>query len=313
MGKSYTLFCAAFATTGSLIWGYDSGIISTTLAQPTFFPYFNNPSKNMIGAIVSTYSGGCGIGNIAGGYLGDRLGRKKTIWVAAVLALIGGILQTAAVNVVMFLFGRIVGGLAIGLVYAVSSIYNAEIAPPRIRGLVVGLQSQLIAIGFALANWVGCFGAYNDGDAAWRVPLGMQCIFAIVLIIGLFWLPESPRWLIQKGKCEEAHVVLQKLHSDEIDPEFYQREFDQIRVQVDFEREVVIKSWLALFTKASYRYRLLLGIGLQVFLQTTGAAAINYYQTLLIEGVGIKGHNVLWVSVGYGKLKALTGKIYIYV
>ena len=255
----------------------------------------------MIGAIVSTYSGGQGIGNLAGGYLGDKLGRKKTIWLAAVIALIGSALQTAAVNVVMFLVGRIIAGFAVGLVYAVSSIYNAEIAPPKIRGVVVGLQAFLIAVGFALANWVGCFGSYNNYDAAWRVPLGLQCLFAVILIVGLFWLPESPRWLIQHGHYNEAHRALSKLHSGEEDPSFYEREFQQIKQQLDFEREVTIQSWSALFTKPSYRKRLLLGVGLGIFLMTTGANAINYYQTILFESVGLKGHNVLWVSVGYGK------------
>jgi sugar porter (SP) family MFS transporter len=305
----------------SLIWGYDSGklsprtakfqpdadgiasgVIGTTLAQKTFLPYFNNPSADMIGAIVSTYSGGTGIGNLASGYLGDRLGRKGTIWFASTLALIAGILQTASVNVVMFLVGRIIGGLAIGLVYSVSSVYNAEISPPKIRGVIVGLQGLQIAIGFALANWVGCFAAYNDSDVAWRVPLGLQCLFAIILIVGLFWLPESPRWLIQKGRYDEARAVLEKLHSDEIEPDFYLKEFEQIKEQVGFEREVAIKSWWVLFTKPAYRHRLILGIVLQIFVMLTGANAINYYQTVLFEAVGIKGHDVLWVSVGYGEL-----------
>jgi MFS family permease len=272
------------------------------LAQKTFLPYFNNPSPNLLGAIVSTYSGGAGIGNIAGGYLGDKLGRKGTIWLASTLALIAGVLQTAAVNVEMFLVGRIIGGLAIGLVYAVSGIYNAEIAPPESRGVIVGIQGLVIAIGFALANWIGCFAAYNDGNAAWRVPLGIQCLFAIILIVGLFWLPESPRWLISKGRYDEARLVLEKLHSGVGKPDFYLKEFDQIKRQVDYEREIVIKSWLVLFTKPSYRHRLLLGCGLQVFVMTTGANAINYYQAVFFEGVGIKGHDVLWVSVGYGEL-----------
>lgn len=255
----------------------------------------------MIGAIVSTYSGGQGVGNLAGGYLGDLLGRKKTIWLASTLALIGAILQTAAVNIEMFLVGRIVAGFAVGLVYAVSSIYNAEIAPPKIRGITVGLQTQLISIGYATSNWIGLFGSFAVGNAQWRIPLGIQCVPAVILIIGLFWLPESPRWLIQKGRYDAAKAVIERLHSDiGADMNFAEREFEQIRQQIDFEREVTIKSWWALFIKPSYRRRLLLGIGLQVFLQTTGVNVVNYYQTSLFSGVGITGRDVLWVSAGYG-------------
>ena len=170
----------------------------------------------------------------------------------------------------MFLVGRILAGFAIGLVYAVSSIYNAEIAPPKIRGIVVGLQTQLISIGYASSNWIGVFGSFAKGNAAWRIPLGLQCLPAVILIIGLFWLPESPRWLIQHSRYDQAKVVIERLHSDiGVDANFCEREFEQIKQQIDFEREVTIKSWWYLFTKPSNRRRLLLGIGLQVFLQVT--------------------------------------------
>jgi len=92
---------------------------------------------------VSTYSGGQGVGNLVGGYLGDKLGRKKTIWLAATLTFIGAVLQTAAVSITMFLVGRILAGFAVGLAYAISSIYNAEIAPPKIRGILVGCRRRL--------------------------------------------------------------------------------------------------------------------------------------------------------------------------
>lgn len=280
-----------------------SGIISTTLAQKTFLPYLGNPSKDLTGAIVSTFSGGQMIGNLASGYLSDALGRKNTIWAVSTIALIGTAIQTGCVNVGMFLAGRIITGLALGVMFNVASIYNAEISPPNIRGVIVGMQAMLLAVGFALANFVGCLGAYNPGDAAWRVPLSLQCLFAIILIIGLFWLPESPRWLIQHGRNEQARLTLQKLHGGSTEfPDLPEREYNQIKKQIEFEREVVINSWWALFTKPSYRYRFWLGLGVQVSHFATGATAINYYQTILFRSIGITGHRTLWLSVGYGEL-----------
>ncbi|KAJ4522623.1 hypothetical protein HRR83_001113 [Exophiala dermatitidis] len=308
--KRYNLYCSIFATTGSLIYGYDSGIISTTLGQEAFPAYFNHPSDNLTGAIVSTYSGGQGIGNLVGGYLGDKLGRKRTIWMASTLALIGAILQTAAVNIAMFLVGRIIAGFAVGLVYAVASIYNAEIAPPKIRGVMVAMQTLLIAAGYASANWVGVFGSFAKGNAAWRIPLGIQCVPAVVLIIGLFWLPESPRWLIQRGRDAEAHVIIKKLHDDESgDESFAEREFNQMKQQIEYEREVSIKSWTQLFTKPSNRKRLVLGVLLQVFLQTTGVNVVNYYQTQIFSQIGIHGRDVLWVSAGFGMVGVISTAI----
>jgi sugar porter (SP) family MFS transporter len=306
-----------------------SGIISTTLGQATFPSYFHNPSDNLTGAIVSTYSGGQGIGNLLGGWLGDLLGRKRTIWLASFLALIGAILQTAAVNIEMFLVGRIIAGLAIGLVYAVSSIYNAEIAPPKIRGVIVGLQTQLISTGYATANWFGVFCSFAAGNAAWRIPLGLQCLPAITLIIGLFYLPESPRWLIQQGRYEEAHTVIEKLHANTVGVDnqfFFEQEFNQIKQQIDFEREVTVKSFWYLFTVPSNRKRLFLGVMLQVFLQTTGVNVVNCkftyywrelrftnsssdYQTKLFAGVGVEGRDVLWLSAGYGMMGVMANAV----
>lgn len=157
---------------------------------------------------------------------------------------------------------------------------------------------------------------------------------AVILIVGLFWLLESPRWLIQKGKYEKARAVIKKLHSD-IDQgsDFVNREFDQIRRQIDYEREVTIKSFWALFFKASSRKRLMLGILLQVFLQTTGINVVNCegdisnlvppfahlldiqmnfhldYQTTLFKGVGVQGRNVLWLSCGYGMMGPIANVI----
>ncbi|KAF1989064.1 MFS transporter [Aulographum hederae CBS 113979] len=312
MGRGYTIGCAVFATVGSLIYGYDSGIISTTLGQKSFPRYFNYPSDDLTGAIVSTYSGGQGIGNLVGGYLGDRLGRKRTIWLAATLALVGAILQTAATHIAMLMVGRVVAGFAIGLVYAVSSIYNAEISPPRIRGMLVGLQTQLISSGYALANWIGVFCSFASGDTAWRLPLGIQCIPAIILIVGLFKLPESPRWLIQVGRYDEARAVLERLHGgDDGEPEadFAQREFEQVKQQLDYEREVSIKSFWDLFTKKSNRRRLALGVMLMIFLQTSGINVVNYYQTSIFAGVGVEGRDVLWLSAGYGMMGPIANAI----
>ena len=214
----------------------------------------------------------------------------------------------------MFIVGRVLAGFAIGLVYAISSIYNAEIAPPRIRGILVGLQTQLISTGFALANWIGLFGSFAHGNAAWRVPLGIQCVPAVILIVGLFWLPESPRWLTQKGRYDEALAVLKRLHSDADHPDdtetsFYHKEFEQIKAQVDFERENSIKSWWVLFTHKSYVRRLFLGSMLQISLQCTGVNVVNYYQTTLFEGVGITGRRVLLISAGYGMMGFIANAI----
>lgn len=111
-----------------------------------------------------------------------------------ITAIIGAVLQCAAVNPGMLIAGRLIAGLGCGQILGVVPIYLAEAAPPKDRGFLVGLQGMLIAIGFAVANWVGYAGSYAKGNAQWRVPLAMQLPIPLVLLVCLFFVPYSPRW-----------------------------------------------------------------------------------------------------------------------
>jgi MFS family permease len=120
------------------------------------------------GAIVSVYNAGQAIGGLTTGWLADRISRKFTILVAALLTIVGAVLQCAAVHVGMLVAGRLVAGVGCGQLLSVVPIYLAEAAPPARRGFLVGTQGMMIAVGFGLANWVGYAGAFANGHAQWR-------------------------------------------------------------------------------------------------------------------------------------------------
>lgn len=128
------------------------------------------------------------------GFTMDRFGRKKTVQIGALIAAIGAILQCAAANLGMMLAGRIISGWAVGLMSMSVPVYQAECAPPKIRGLIVGLTQQMIGVGFIVSTWIG----YGSGHAPatssvqWRFPLAFQALPSLVLLGGLFLLPESP-------------------------------------------------------------------------------------------------------------------------
>lgn len=151
----------------------------------------NNP---LLGAIVSSYSAGNVIGGISSGAINNTFGRRFAMTLASVLAIIGALFQTVSNGVTLMIVGRIIAGLATGVLLSTMPIYISEISPPRLRGRLVGIQGMVDAIGFFLANWVGYGGGFAKGNAQWRIPLGMQIPGAVILLVLTQFLPQSPRW-----------------------------------------------------------------------------------------------------------------------
>jgi MFS family permease len=314
--NAYTWGCGLFAAVGSLLYGIDSGIVSTTIAQPAFLEYFDPFPPSIKGALVSTFGAGAVFGVFFAGWSADYLGRKKTIMIAAVIALIAGIIQAAAVHIAMLITGRIVGGFAVGIMsefvfhpsrYAIANIvdmtipiYNSEIAPPHKRGMISGLHAQFVGVGFACANWVGFGCSYASGQFQWRFPLAFQCVPAIIVLAGIFWLPYSPRWLLEQDRDEEAYTVIKRLHGDTGDDTFFRAEFTQMRDQLRFEKSLEQAGWKDCFATKSNRKRILLAVLVQAFTQLSGINVINYYQTDLYKSLGQTGHNVTLLAGVYG-------------
>lgn len=243
--------------------------------------------------------------------------------------MIAGIIQSTAVNVGMLIAGRIIGGFAVGIMNMTIPIYNSEIAPPAKRGMIAGLHAQFVGIGFATANWVGFGCSYATGTFQWRFPLAFrkllsslsscnhltpspECLPAIIVLVGTFWLPYSPRWLLEKERDDEAYKVLKRLHGNiGADESFFQAEFAQMRDQIRFENSVK-QSFSEIWTKPSNRKRVLLAVLVQVFTQLSGINVINYYQTDLYKGLGIKGHMVTLLASIYGMVGPIANVICLY-
>lgn len=152
---------------GSLLWGYDSGIFGTAQAQDYFNEKFN-PDPTLLGGIISVYTAGGAIGCLLSGPFGNRWGRRGTIQIGAVIAAIGTTLQTAAQESIMLIFGRLIAGLAIGIIYFAIPMFQSEISPPSHRGLFVGLHAQFIGFGYMISNWVGFGISYTTGQVTVR-------------------------------------------------------------------------------------------------------------------------------------------------
>jgi MFS family permease len=226
----------------------------------------NNRNTATVGAINSTFNGGAVFGSLMGGFTMDRFGRKMTIFIGALICLVGATLQAAAVNLAMVLVGRILAGWAVGLLSMAVPVYQSECAHPKMRGLIVGLAQQMIGVGFIVSTWVG----YGSGTAPesssiqWRLPLAFQTIPAGILALGILFLPESPRHLVETDREDEALRVIQKLHYDGHNQEWIDREFNEIKMTIAAEKAITVPGWGIMFTVPQWRTRLMHGVAVQV-------------------------------------------------
>ncbi|KAF8902979.1 general substrate transporter [Mucidula mucida] len=273
------------------------------------------PGSDAQGAIVAAMPAGSLVGALMVTQLADRIGRKKTIILSGLIWVIGSILQCASVNRGMLVVGRIISGISVGIASAVVPIYQSEITEPRIRGRLVSLQQWSITWGILIQYFVqfGC--SYIDGVASFRIPWGLQMIPAIFLSAGMLIFPESPRWLFDHGREEEALEILADLHGGG-DPniELVLLEFEEIKEQVLFERTEGAKSYLDLLKPGMPR-RVGLGMALQMWSQLSGMNVMMYYIVYVFQGAGITGRrgNLISASVQYVLNVVLTIPAIIYI
>ncbi|TEB26103.1 glucose transporter [Coprinellus micaceus] len=305
----------SFACIGGGLFGLDISSMSGVLNNNHYKEQFGFPGPGAQGAIVASMPAGSLLGALTVTQLADRLGRRKTVILAGIFWVIGSILQSASVNRGMLVVGRIISGISVGLSSAVVPIYQSEITAPAIRGRMVSLQQWAITWGILIQYFIqfGC--SYIDGVASFRIPWGLQMIPAIVLSLGMLFFPESPRWLFDHGKEDEALQVLADLHGQG-DPKhpLVQLEYEEIKQQVYFERTEGAKSYLDLLKPGNPR-RVMLGCTLQSWSQLTGMNVMMYYIVYVFEGAGLTGRrsNLIADSVQYVLNVALTIPAIIYI
>ncbi|KAF1809100.1 general substrate transporter [Eremomyces bilateralis CBS 781.70] len=294
--KWYQFLVSVFASLGSLLYGYDLGVIAGVIASKSFVAKFGEEA-NEIGAVVSVFTGGAFLGAGFAGPTGDYFGRKITIMVGAIVFCVGGALQTAAQNLAYLYAGRSLAGMGVGFLTMIVPLYQAELCHPDIRGRVTALQQFMLGVGALAAAWIS-YGTYvgfgPTDDRQWRVSLALQVIPAAILALLILLFPESPRWLIDQGKVDQGFKVLAQLHSGgDTNDAWVRAEFDQIQESIAREHEAAAKSYLELFRDKSSFRRLFLACALQASVQMTGVSAIQYFSVKIYSQIGIEGDDSL--------------------
>jgi sugar porter (SP) family MFS transporter len=299
MVRFYTLGIALFSAIGTFLFGFDTGIATTTIAHQSWIDYMGHPSKGLTGAVVAVYIAGEAVGALLQTFIGDRLGRIRFMQMMCILVTIGTSVQTGAVNLGMFLSGRAIAGMAVGGMVGTVPIYLSEISPPGSRGLIGGISGCGISLGTMMSNWVGyacSFAPY--GQTQWRLPLGIQIPWGVILFIGLAtFMPGSPRQLIRAGKVDDARVQFIRIRR-ELSAHDQQVEFAHMKAQIEFEMAREVTSMKEVFKL--FRHRAFVSIAVQTMTSLTGVNVIQYYQTILYKSLGITAKTILALASVYG-------------
>jgi SP family galactose:H+ symporter-like MFS transporter len=275
---------AVLAGLGGLLFGYDTGVIG---GAQLFIKKDFHLSSFSDEVLVSCVLVGAIVGSLLAGALLARLGRRPTIIAAGSLFVLGSLGAAAAPGASALDAARIVVGVAIGLVSVAAPLYVAEMAPADRRG-------SLVAI-YQLAITIGIFGAYLvdeafSHDEAWRIMFAIGVLPAALLIAGMLTLPESPRWLVDHDRRDDARAVLDALDSVE-DPDAELATIDAARA------ETASASWRALLTR-SVRPALIIAVGLALIQQLTGINTVIYYAPQIFQDAGLGSDSAaIWASV----------------
>ncbi|MBI5009478.1 MAG: sugar porter family MFS transporter [Bacteroidia bacterium] len=308
----YVIWLSVVASLGGFLFGYDTAVISGTVDQVK--------TQFRLDDIMTGWYVGCALaGSIAGvvfaGSLSDKYGRKLVLFLSAFLFSISGIGCMIAADEVQLVIARILGGVGIGVASVISPMYIAEISIPSFRGRLVSMYQLAITIGF-LGAYLANYGLLNYSETllakgateglynkifateAWRGMLGMEALPAIVFLAVLFFIPESPRWLIVKGKEARASVILQRIYGKE-----------QAAVEIANVKNLISQetdtNWRMLL-QPGFRMALFIGVALAMLGQLMGVNAVLYYGPTIFKESGLSSGDSLFYQVMVGLVNMLT-------
>src|SRR5947209_2681505 len=282
-----------FGALGGLLLGYDTGVISGALL---FIPNDFKLSPFMQGAIVAGLLLGAMIGSAVAGRMSDRLGRKRLIVIAAVIFTGGALLAAFAPSVGVLVAARVIIGLAVGSAALVVPLYLSEIAPTGIRGQIASLN-QLMIVGGILAAFI--VNAILASSANWRLMLGLAAVPSVILLAGMLFMPETPRYLVHAGDEESARKVQEDLPGDEPPRE----RISEIREVEDEEQTAT--GLRALWEAKWVQPALLVATGLAVFQQLVGINTIIYYAPTTLTNVGFAKTSAIYANLIIGVINVV--------
>lgn len=307
----YMIFLSVVAAIGGLLFGYDTAVISGTTSQVTALFHLD---KIMQGWYVGCALIGSIIGVLFAGVLSDRFGRKAVMTTSAILFSVSAIWCAFSADFNQLVVARIIGGVGIGVVSIVSPLYISEVAAAQYRGRLVSLYQVAVTVGFLAAYIANYYllayaesGAVLSGwmnhifiDQSWRGMLGMETIPALLFLIVILFIPESPRWLIVARREEKAESVLTRIYHS----------LSQAKEQMAQTKAVLAsetKSDWHLLLQPGIRKAVIIGVCIAMLGQFMGVNAVLYYGPSIFEDAGLSSGDSLFYQILVGLVNTLTG------
>ncbi|KAK7203517.1 general substrate transporter [Myxozyma melibiosi] len=312
--KTLLMFLNLVAGVSIFFFGYDQGMMSGVNNSPNYatrmrFGYGNEEGGVVVtnstrqGGIVAIYYFGTLLGAVAGGYLGDKLGRVKSIAVGCAWAVLGASLQCSAMNIAWMCCARVINGVGTGILNAVVPVYSAETAEYKSRGMFIAFEFTLNIFGVVVAYWLEYGLSYVNGgysDVRWRLSIGFQIIPLLFLFAAIWVFPESPRWLVKNGQTEEARYILQRLRGTETDEAETELQDILHIVELEHENSKLNSYWNMFFGIGSgdlhLGRRVQLVIWLQILQEWIGIAGITVYAPTIFSNAGFDTDKSNWLS-----------------
>ncbi|KAK8861342.1 hypothetical protein IAR55_002161 [Kwoniella newhampshirensis] len=315
-GKKMMWSIQAIGGLAIMFYGYDQGVMSGVVNNDQFKSLMGVDSSPItprdsaaIGGIVAIYYAGSIFGGMLAGYLGDKIGRVKTVMFGCIIATIGGTLQTSAGGMTWMCIARVISGFGTGGLNAIIPVWSSELAEHNGRGAILAFEFFLNIAGLAFAYWLEFGLKYVSGRSQsfiWRFPLAFQLVFLIVLLSLFSFFPESPRWLAKVGREDDARQVLAVIRTEDgdLDDDKVNEEMYSIMEVVDVERKMedqngymaMMFGWGVADSKMHLPRRTWLVIGLQIWQELTGIGVITVYAPTVFQSAGYLPYKADWLS-----------------
>ena len=287
----FVTMVSGISALAGLLFGYDTGVISGAILFVRKDFLLSTFEEEVVVAAVLL---GAVAGATFGGKLADAFGRRKLLIQVAILFIVGAIGTALAPSPTLLAIGRVVVGVAIGIASFTAPLYISEVSPPAIRGKLVSLNQLMITLGIVV-SYLADYGLAPK--EAWRWMFGLAAVPALILLLGLFFVPESPRWLMGRSQDDRARAVLERI-----------RESGDVSVELaEIKADLSLQegSWRELLN-VSLRRPLVIGIGLAVFQQFTGINTVIYYAPTIFQMAGLHSASAaILATVGVGVVNVL--------
>lgn len=309
-GRKLTGAVAFVAGTGFTLLGYDQGVMSSLITGNQFEASFpevvveaSHPNHATLQSFtIAIYEVGCLFGALSNLWVGDKLGRRRTIFLGGSIMMIGAILQVTAFSFAQLTFSRILTGYGNGLITSTVPTYHAELSPSAKRGRMIMMEGTLIVVGVSIAYWVDLALFFvNWSSAQWRAPIALQLVFEIIVVTCIGFLPESPRWLVKHGRNAEAMAVISAMEDKPpTDPEV-QRTYYGIReaVAVETSSQGSLRELTTGGRSQNFR-RTSIAVACQMMQQLTGINLVTYYATIVFQRLGLSDVNARITAAANG-------------